>query len=223
MMKNPETDFFIINNLKIYYKIGELECYPPGEDSFLLNKHVKYYCKDKKVLDMGCGTGIQGLEAYRYTKDVTFSDIDENCLKIAKINFYINYIKEVDPKELLEKIDNIKLPVKFVKSNLFEKIDEKFDVILFNPPYLPGYEDDSMVNRWVCGGKDGREVINKFLNNLRYHLNKNGIALLVISSYNKPRELIEDYSKLYEIGVIDRVSFYFEELYLLKIKAISYI
>jgi len=222
-MKNPETDFFIINGLKIYYRIGELECYPPSEDSFLLNKHIKYYCKDKKVLDMGCGTGIQGLEAYKYTRDVTFSDIDKDCLKISKINFYINYINDTDPKSLLERIDEIKFPVKFVLSDLFEKINERFDVIIFNPPYLPGYEEELKLNRWVCGGEDGREIIDRFLRDLRYHLNKNGLALLVVSSYNKPKELIENYSSFYKIEIIDKTTFYFEELYVLKIRPISYI
>jgi len=223
MMKNPETDFYIINGLKIYYRIKELECYPPGEDSFLLNKHIKYFCKDRKVLDMGCGTGIQGLEAYKYTKDVTFSDIDKDCLILSRVNFYINYVEDVDPVSILDKIEGIKLPVRFILSDLFSNINEKFDVILFNPPYSPGYEDDSKINRWVCGGEDGREIINRFLNNLIYYLNKNGLALLVISSYNKPKELIRDYSRLYEIEIVDRVTFYFEELYLLKIKPISYI
>lgn len=223
MMKNPETDFLVINDLKLYYRIGNIECYPPGEDSLLLNKHIKYYCKDKKVLDMGCGTGIQGLEAYKYTKNVTFSDIDGDCLKISKINFYINYIKNFNPYELLDIIDKIKFPVDFILSDLFSKINEKFDVILFNPPYLPGYEEDERLDRWVCGREDGREIIDKFLNDLKYHLNKNGIALLVISSYNKPKELIKDYSKLYKIEIIDKASFYFEEIFLLKIKPISYI
>jgi len=223
MMKNPETDFYIISGLKIYYRIKGLECYPPGEDSLLLNKHIKEFCKDKKVLDMGCGTGIQGLEAYKYTRSVTFSDIDEDCLIISKINFYINYIKDEDPIEALDKIKEIEFPVKFVLSDLFSNIKDKFDVILFNPPYLPGYEDNLKLNRWVCGGENGRDIIDKFLNNLIYHLNKNGLALLIISSYNKPRELIEKYSKLYKIKIIDKVTFYFEELYLLKIEPISYI
>jgi len=223
MMKNPEADFYIVNGLKIYYRVKGLECYPLREDSFLLNKHVKYFCKDKKVLDMGCGTGIQGLEAYRYSKDVTFSDIDEDCLILSKINFYINYIEDINPVELLDKIREIKFPVRFVLSDLFNNIKEKFDVILFNPPYLPGYEDDLKVNRWVCGGEDGREIIDEFLDNLIYHLNENGLALLIVSSYNKPKELIKDYSKLYKIEIIDKVTFYFEELYLLKIEPISYI
>ncbi|MFZ8856265.1 MAG: methyltransferase, partial [Candidatus Nanopusillus sp.] len=80
------------NDLTIYYKIYDLECYPPKEDSFLLNDHIKEFARGKKVLDMGCGSGIQGLEAYKYTKDVSFSDISEECLKLSKINFYINYI-----------------------------------------------------------------------------------------------------------------------------------
>jgi len=40
------------NDLIIYYKIYDLECYPPKEDSFLLNDHIKEFARGKKVLDI---------------------------------------------------------------------------------------------------------------------------------------------------------------------------
>ncbi|WP_231434388.1 methyltransferase [Candidatus Nanopusillus massiliensis] len=126
------------NDLIIYYKIYDLEFYFTKEDSFLLNDHIREFAKNKKVLDIGCGSGIQGLEAYKYTKNVSFSDISEECLKLSKINFYINYIhNNPDLDYLYKNIEKINLPIKFYQSDLFSNINEKFDLILFNPTYLP--------------------------------------------------------------------------------------
>ncbi|MEM0379489.1 MAG: methyltransferase [Nanopusillaceae archaeon] len=215
--------FIKISNLKIYYKIKDLECYPPLEDSLLLNKYIPKFCKNKKVLDLGCGTGIQGLEAYKYTKKVTFSDIDNACIKLAKINFYLNYI---NPQEDLEKIYNIvesfNFPVKFILSDLFEKIDEKFDVILFNPPYLPETDkEEENIKRWICGGKNGKEIIERFLNNLENHLDKNGISLVIMSSFNDPKKIFNDFSDKYKFTLIEKIDFFLESLYLVKISKLD--
>ena len=53
--------------------------YEPSEDSHLIKKYIKGYSKNKKVLDVGTGSGILAKEALKYTKNVIASDINKEC------------------------------------------------------------------------------------------------------------------------------------------------
>ncbi len=169
------------------------DVYEPREDSFLLEKYVKKYAKGN-VLDMGTGSGIQALAALTKTKDVLAVDINENAVKQVK-----------------------KLNVKARVSNLFSNVKEKFDLIIFNPPYLP-HEKGMQVA--LSGGKKGNEVITKFLGQAKEHLRVNGKILLIASS------LTGDIKKLcnklgYKLKCLETNSYFFEKLsvYLLEPKS----
>jgi len=130
--------------------------YEPAEDSFIILKHVKDYSKDKKVLDLGTGSGILAREAKKYAKEVTASDINKEC-----------ELKDIE----------------FIQSDLFENINERFDLIIFNPPYLPKDErEDEESALSTTGGVKGYEVTEKFLKEVRDHLNPKGKILLLFSS-----------------------------------------
>ena len=106
--------------------------YKPREDSFLLQKHVRKYAQGK-VLDMGAGSGIQAITALEKTKDVLAVDINPKAVE-----------------ELKKKNINAKV------SDLFSNVKGKFDLIVFNPPYLPADErepEDSALA--TTGGKKG--------------------------------------------------------------------
>ena len=87
--------------------------YEPSDDSFLLQKYVKKYASGK-VLDIGTGSGIQTLTALENTKYVLASDINLEAVKKVRT-----------------------LGINVIKSDLFSSIKGKFDLIIFNPPYLP--------------------------------------------------------------------------------------
>lgn len=135
--------------------------YEPAEDSYLLQEQVKKFVKKgMKVLDMGTGSGIQALTAKKLGAEVIASDINPECLE--------------------------KLNVKTIKSNLFENIKEKFDLIMFNPPYLPEDEREPENSKLsTTGGKKGSEILNKFLKQAKNHLKEKGKILIVISSLTK--------------------------------------
>ena len=162
--------------------------YKPAEDSFLLQEQVRKYAKGK-VLDLGTGTGIQALTALEKTKDVLAADINPEAVKHCK-----------------------KLGIKTVQSNLFSSIKGKFDLIIFNPPYLP---DDNLnlkddIN--YIGGKKGSETMEKFLSQAKKHLNKNGKILVVFSS------LTPDITKIikkhkFRFKKLKEQKFFFEKLY----------
>ena len=139
--------------------------YEPHDDSYLIKKYIKNYSKNKKVLDIGTGSGILAKEARKYTKNVTASDINKECLKNLK-------------------------GIKTIYSDLFEKIKGKFDLIIFNPPYLPlDKREDEESALSTTGGIKGYETLERFLNELKFHLNKDGKALIVFSSLTKKRKV----------------------------------
>ncbi len=168
--------------------------YEPREDSFLLQKYVKIYAKGK-VLDLGSGSGIQALAALQYTKDVLASDIDEETVSGLK-----------------------KKGIKAVKSDLFENIKDRFDLIMFNPPYLPTIEkEDKELSKAISGGKKGYELIERFFKEAKSHLIDKGKILIVCSSLTGNVEgLFKKYN--YKFRRLEEQSFFVEKIFIYEIK-----
>jgi len=153
--------------------------------------------RDKEALDMGTGSGILGLVCAEMGANVTVADVEDSALKTAA----------AAAREL-------NLTIRTAKSNIFSNIPGRFDIVLFNPPYLPSQEiRDSTVD----GGSKGREVIDRFLNELPIHLNENGFAFLLVSSLTGPRAIIDEHQKL-DFSVVLSRSLFFEELQVLSCK-----
>ena len=168
--------------------------YNPREDSYLLQKQVKKYAKDESVLDIGSGSGIQAKTAIKAkAKSVLATDINQEAVLHLKSK-----------------------GINAIKSNLFSNIkkNKKFDLIVFNPPYLPEEKrEDKETYLFTTGGKRGDELIIKFLKQAKSHLNKNGIILIVLSSLtpkNKILSLMEKQDMNYK--VLSSQSFFFETL-----------
>ncbi len=173
-----------------------MELYTPAEDSYLLAEEVKRRAKGR-VLDMGTGSGILAETALkgRKVKSVTASDINKDCKK------------------------NLNRRIKFIHSNLFSRIPrQKFDTIIFNPPYLP--QDKGIEDASVYGGKKGYEAIERFLNSCGSYLADKGIILLLFSSLTKKRkidEIIEN-NCLEKEEIARRELPFFETLFVYKVK-----
>ena len=151
-----------------------MEIYTPREDSFLLKKvMINYIIKTnpKKLLDMGTGSGILAKTAFSLgVKKVVASDINKQALKKIKVD---------SPKIIC------------LHSNLFDNIKEKFDIIVFNTPYLPMDEDKSLLDPIWSGGRD---FIDNFLSESKKFLKPRGIVLFTYSSKDpiKSHHTIED-------------------------------
>ena len=152
--------------------------YEPSEDSFLMEKNLPENLSRKKVLEIGCGSGILSIACASRGAEVTAVDINENAL---------------DATERLAVLKGVQDKVKLVESDLFDKINEKFDLILFNPPYVPSSEIDKKLkgNRAWAGGKKGKKVIEKFLKEFEDHLKKKSVCLLLVSSLNELKKELE--------------------------------
>ena len=145
------------------------EVYPPAEDTFLLIDNLIVKNNDS-VLEVGCGCGIVSIAASLNAEKVTSIDINPHAIKCTKENIKLNNRKNIE----------------VIESNLFEKIDDKYDLILFNTPYLPVTEeehdvDDDYSKSWD-GGVDGRKVIDAFLEEAPKYLKEDGTIQLVQSS-----------------------------------------
>ena len=105
--------------------------------------------------------------------------------------------------------------IKAKLSDLFSSVDEKFDLIVFNPPYLPEDElEDEETRRITTGGKNGYEILEKFIIDSKDYLNKNGKILIVFSSLtdkNKIDEVLKE--NKYKFECLEKKKLFFEELY----------
>ena len=144
--------------------------YEPAEDSFLFAEKLDVK-QDERVLDMGVGCGILGLLSTKKAKEVVGIDINPFAVRCAKGNAVLN---------------NVKKRISFIQGDLFSPIKktEKFDLILFNAPYLPEVELNSLtwIERAWFGGLTGRKVIDAFLSEVINYLSKKGRILLLQST-----------------------------------------
>jgi release factor glutamine methyltransferase len=184
--------------------------YSPAEDSFLLEGIIlinKKLIKGKKCLDLGCGSGIISSAFLDCgAEKVMALDINKNALDFAKKSILKKYAPEL-------KIEN---KINFVESDLFSNVHESFDVIAFNPPYVPSEEI-----KWVDldGGKDGREIIDQFLETFPDFLSENGIVFLLCSSLNKSAEIKKKLAKKgFTVKKCKSVDLDSEELFVFLIK-----
>ncbi|HEX7467419.1 MAG TPA: HemK2/MTQ2 family protein methyltransferase [Methanobacterium sp.] len=175
------------------------QVYEPAEDTFLLadNLQVK---RRSNVLEIGTGTGIIAITAARKARMVIATDINPSAIQCATKNIVAN------------KVFNIELR----KGDLFDPVKgEKFDLIIFNTPYLPTSEDeltDDDLNAAWYGGSDGREVIERFITDLPHHLNAGGKVQMLQSSLSDIDKTIKKLEELgLEASVTAKEKLFFEE------------
>lgn len=173
--------------------------YQPREDSFLIEKEIlKLNLLKNSFLDMGCGSGILGKAALKAgAKSVLFADINPEVI--------VNLKKE---------------KLNCVQTDLFSKIKSKFDVISFNPPYLPEDERESKESALATtGGKNGDEILIKFMKQVKPHLNKNGQIILLLSSLTPLKKFNSICKKEnFTTEKIASQKFDFEELFVYSLK-----
>lgn len=190
-------------------KMGKFEIetddlvYIPSDDTFLLAENLEIK-EGQSVLEIGTGSGLVSMYASLLTDDVTATDINYNALELAEKNFKLN------------NINTIKLEF----GDLFEPVkDKKFDVILFNTPYLPTDSDDIInddLNYAFDGGLDGRKVIDRFINEVSNHLNDKGIVQIIQSSLSDNNRTLDMFDRNgFVAEIAESEKFFFEEIVLI--------
>ena len=184
---------------KFYH--GEMEfevpesVYYPREDSELLANHIESLeLHGKSVLEAGCGSGFLSIMAAKHGAKVTSVDINEEAVETTRANAETNQVQ-----------------LNAFKSDLFSSVEGKFDLIIFNPPYLPVEPEEK--DPTYAGGATGRETIERFAAGVKSHLNPAGRVLIVISSLTGEKEVIELFEKQgMKISIASREKIPWEEL-----------
>ncbi len=168
--------FKMQNNDIVRLSIPE-NIYEPREDSLLLAAELEKILekeKIKSVLEIGCGSGLLSIIAAKSGCDVVAADINTAAVECAERNAELNSVK-----------------IKTVRANLFDNLEGKFDLIVFNPPYLP--EEQTEESRVWAGGKN-LEVIAEFIKEAKRYLKYGGRVLVVISSLSNPEGVLKEFT-----------------------------
>ncbi len=135
-------------------------------DSILLAEAVRGEVKESdKVLDLGTGTGIQGIMAAEKGAEVVSTDVSQKCLDCAKINF--------ERQGLGKKVETL-------QSDLFSSLKGKqFDLIVFNPPFRWFKPRNEMERASL---DENYQNLGIFFKEAKEYLKENGRILMVFAS-----------------------------------------
>jgi len=174
--------------------------YPPREDSHLLLRSMELRAGES-LLDMGTGTGIIGIHAALLGATVTVADISEKALACAEKNAEINGVR-----------------IKAVKSDIFSAIDSRYDVISFNPPYLPpSGEDYGDIKHSLEAENGGSAVAERFIEGLGSVLKGGGRAYLLLSSLTDLK-FLGSWREKFTFQEVARQHLFFEEIFVFMLK-----
>lgn len=161
--------------------------YEPAEDTYLLAESLVVN-QDDVVLDVGTGCGILGVLVAKKAKKVVALDLNPHAVRCAQMNAERNSVADKMDTRL---------------GNLFEPVmdDEKFNMIIFNTPYLPSKksEQKAWIDRAWAGGPSGREIIDQFISQAPQHLAEKGRIVMVQSTLSNVHETVR---KLEEEGLV---------------------
>ncbi|MEZ7724931.1 peptide chain release factor N(5)-glutamine methyltransferase [Gemella sanguinis] len=162
---------------------------PRIETEELIYKVLEYIKKSKKdsfkILDLCTGSGIIAITlkkeiVEKYT-EIVASDISEKALSIA-----------------IENANNNNANITFIKSDLFDNISGKFDLIISNPPYI-SYKDKITIKDNVLkydphlalfAEEDGIYFYRKIIENAVHYLSKDGVIFFEIG-YDQKEKIFE--------------------------------
>lgn len=194
--------------MKMDFYVDENVLIPQPDTEIVVEEAIDIINRNKlsKVLDMCTGSGILAISIAKYTdaSKITAVDISEKALEVAEKNAISN---------------DVNTKIKFIKSDMFKNISEKFDLIISNPPYIRTDViktlSEEVKNEPILaldGGIKGLDFYNIIAENAKKYLNENGYLVLEIG-YDQKTEVVnlleaQEYSEIRvikDMGGNDRV------------------
>ena len=165
--------------------------------TLVLKKELNQNKEKNKYLDMGCGQfAILG----QYFKKInSYSDV-------TSIDVYKEFIENSIKNSIQNKND-----INILQSNLFSNINEKFDLISFNPPYVPASTKNEKLEfpNIRYSDLEGIQTAKDFLSEAKKFLTPDGIILLGMNTFYVPQnvcvKLIKDNG--YKLEKITKMKF----------------
>lgn len=167
----------------------------PRQDTEISVKKILNIIENNQInnmLEIGCGTGIVSISVdLESSVDVTAVDISEKAIENTKIN--------------KEKLNS---KIKIIKSDLFSNINEKFDLIYSNPPYIKSKEIENLqveVRDYeprlaLDGGEDGLFFYRSIIKSSPEFLNHKGFLVFEIG-YDEAEDICNLMRDKFEVEV----------------------
>ncbi len=148
------------------------EVYPFSEDTeLLLSTALEEVNENDFVLEVGSGKGVISSQLKDSSSCVVASDINPSAVTETQ-----------------------KRGVEAVRTDLYACLKAEFDLVLFNPPYLPKDSEalgDEYMDKAIYSGETGLELTKRFIKGLRGVLSETGRALIISSSESGINEVLD--------------------------------
>lgn len=167
-IKNNKPLQYVLGNVNFYgnkFYIDERVLIPRFETEELVENTIIYikefFTSPVDIIDLGCGSGVIGLtlEKKVSTKTVDLIDISGEALEVTKKNCI-----------------KLKSTANIIKSDMFENVNKKYDVIISNPPYIKTTEEiedivkENEPSLALYAGEDGMDCYKKIFKNIKEHM-----------------------------------------------------
>jgi len=154
------------------------------------------------VLDMGTGIGYIPIQIAEKVRRITAVDINPYAIHCAEINIRLN---------------NLQDKIRVIRSDLFSSLTtEKFDSIIFNPPYLTGQPTSYLEASWYH--PNPIKLILKFLSQAKQHIPKHGLIQICYSSLGP----LDEIQSIFENNGYTLVKYYEKNIVWEKIRALIF-
>ena len=208
--KYQEQVLMIKNNVPLQYVVGNVNFYG---NTFIVNKNVliprfeteelventikiikEMFDYSINIIDLGCGSGCIGLSLKKKLDNVnvTLLDISDKALEVAK-----------------ENANNLNCDVEFIQSDMWNNVNNKYDVVISNPPYIKNDEEieDLVYNNEphlaLFGGVDGLDYYHKIKDGLLAHTNNKFLVALEIG-YDQKDSIVKIFSDIPNVEIITK-------------------